>query len=141
LRLTRLGQAIEQHGAVRDNQSGDAAQHIRLPGRQMELAYPDIDPHVASARIEKGVAREAETGDVVMRRQMLVADANVHVPEIDDVAEILRRAVELLVCHGAIPLLRRILSPSGASSQRLARARRESRMTSRLRLRRGPIWR
>src|SRR6266542_5964291 len=118
-RLTHLGQAIEQRGAVRDNQSGDAAQHIRLPGRQMELAYPDIDPHVASARIEKGVAREAETGDVVMRRQVLVADANVHVPEIDNVTEILRRAVVLFVGHGAIPLQRGILSLSGTGSQRL----------------------
>ena len=67
----------------------------------MELAHPDIDPHVAGAGIEKGIAREAETADVVMRRQVLVANANVDVPEIDDVAEILTRAVVLLVCHGA----------------------------------------
>jgi hypothetical protein len=41
------------------------------------------------------------------------------VAEIDDVAEILRRAVVLFVGHGALPLQRRILSLSGASSQRL----------------------
>src|SRR4029453_6577600 len=85
----------------------------------MELAYPDIDPHVASARIEKGVAREAKTGDVVMRRQVLVADANVHVTEIENVTKILRGAVVLFVGHGAIPLQRGILSLSGTGSQRL----------------------
>src|SRR5262249_31932271 len=110
--LAYLRQAIEQRGAVRDDQSGDAAQHVRLPGRQMKLAYPDIDPHVAGAGIEEGVAREAETGDVIARGQLLVGDANIHVTEIDDVAEILRRAV-MLVCHGAIPLRSGILSRSG----------------------------
>jgi hypothetical protein len=55
----------------------------------MELAHPDIDPHVAGAGIEKRIAREAETADVVMRREVLVVNANVDVPEIDDVAEIL----------------------------------------------------
>ncbi len=100
-RLAQVYQALEQRGAVRHHQSGDAAQHVRLAGWQMELAHPDIDPHVAGACIEKGIAREAETADVVMRRQVLVANANVDVPEIDDVAEILTRAVVLLVCHGA----------------------------------------
>src|SRR6516225_1026337 len=111
----------------------------------MELAHPDIDPHVAGASVEKGITREAETGDVVVRRQVLVADADIDVPEIDDVAEILGRAIVLLVCHGVIPLLRGILSRSGSSSQRLAaRARRGSRgepiAGSRLRLRRRHVW-
>src|ERR1700746_182846 len=100
----------------------------------MELAHADIDPHVAGPGTEEGIAGEPEAGDVVTGRQALIADADIDVPEIDDVAEILRRAVKLLVCHGAIPLLRRILSPSGTSSQRLPLARRESRMTSRLRV-------
>src|SRR6516165_7222155 len=99
-RLAHLGQALEQRGAIGHNQSGNAAQHVRPPDRQMELAYADIDPHVAGAGIEERIAGEAETGDVVMGRQVLIADADIDVPEIDDVAEILGRAVELLVCHG-----------------------------------------
>src|SRR5262245_19089146 len=99
-RLAHLRQALEQRGAVRHDQAGDAAQHVGLPSRQMELAHPDIDPHVAGAGVEKGIAREAETSDVVVRRQVLVADADIDVPEMDDVAEILGRAIVLLVCHG-----------------------------------------
>src|SRR5207245_10706359 len=46
-RLAQLGQTVEQRGAVRDDQAGDAAKHVGLAGRQMELAHPDINPHVA----------------------------------------------------------------------------------------------
>src|SRR5215468_1668938 len=127
-RLAHLRQTLQQRRTIRHDQAGDAAQHVGLPSRQMELAHPDIDPHVAGAGVEKGIAREAETGDVVVRRQVLVADADIDVPEIDDVAEILGRAIVLLVCHGVIPLPRGILSRSGSCSQRLvARPRRGSR--------------
>src|SRR6266568_2471820 len=85
--------------------------------------------HLRQALEQHGAVRHDQPGNTAQHvglpdRQMELAHADIDVPEIDDVAEILRRAVELLVCHGAIPLLRRILSPSGASSQRLARARR-----------------
>src|SRR5262249_19434503 len=99
-RLAHLRQALEQRGAVRHDQSGDAAQHVRLPGRQMELAYADIDPHVAGAGIEERIAGEAEAGDVVMGRQALIADADIDVAGLDDVGWLLCRAVEWLVCHG-----------------------------------------
>src|SRR2546430_13972306 len=42
-------------------------------------------------------------------------------PEINDVAEILTRAVVLLVCHGAFLPTRGILSSSGSGSQRMRR--------------------
>src|SRR6266404_4416295 len=99
-RLAHLRQALEQRGAIRHDYPGDATQHVGLPSRQMELAHPDIDPHVAGAGVEKGIAREAETSDVVVRRQGLIADADIDVPKIDEVAEILGRAIVLLVCHG-----------------------------------------
>jgi hypothetical protein len=68
----------------------------------MELAHSNIDPHVAGARIEKGIAGKAEPGDVVVRRQVLIADADVDMAEIDDIAEIcLDRS--LFFCHGALP--------------------------------------
>src|SRR5262249_39092241 len=102
-RLAHLRQALEQRGAVRRDQPGNPAQHVRPPGRQMELAYADIDPHVAGASIEEGDAGEAETGDVGMGRQVLVADADIDVPEMAELAGILVRGVELLVCHGPYP--------------------------------------
>ena len=111
-RLAHLRQAIEQGGAVGHHQSGDAAQHVGLPVRQMELAHADIDPHQARAGIEKGVAGEAQAGDVIVRRQVLVGDADVDVPEIDDVAEVLGGAIVLLVGHGACSLPGEILSPA-----------------------------
>ena len=55
----------------------------------MELAHADIDPHQARAGIEKWIAGQAQPGDVVVRGQVLIGDADVDVPEIDDVAEIL----------------------------------------------------
>ena len=58
-RLAHLRQAIEQRRAVRHHQSDDAAQHVGLADRQMELAHADIDPHQARAGIEKRVARQA----------------------------------------------------------------------------------
>src|SRR5262245_14444907 len=117
-RLAQLGQTVKQGGAVRNDQAGDAAQHVGLARRQMELAHSDIDPHVASARVEKGIARETEAGDVILRRQALVADAEIDVPEIDDIAEILLRPVVLFFWHGAFPSLCAIVSPSGLTSQR-----------------------
>src|SRR5215470_2868189 len=46
--------------AARDHEAGGAAQDVRLAGRQVELAHPDIDPHDADAGVEKGVAGEPE---------------------------------------------------------------------------------
>jgi hypothetical protein len=46
---------------------------------------------------------EAEAGDVVVCRQVLIADADVDVSEIDDVAEVLCGAIVLLVGHMLLP--------------------------------------
>ena len=62
---------------------------------------PTLTHMLPRAGIEEGIAREPEAADVVMRRQVLVGDAHIDMPEIDDVAEILGCAVVLLVCHGA----------------------------------------
>ncbi len=61
---------------------------------------PDIHPHQAGAGVEKRIARETQCGDVIVRRQMLVGDADVDVPEIDDIAEILACAIVFLPSHG-----------------------------------------
>src|SRR5262245_39983746 len=120
-RLAHLGEAIEQRGAVGHDQAGDAAQHVGLPGGQVELAHADIDPHQPGAGIEKGIAGEAEAGDVIMRRQVLVADADIDMPEIDDVAQILGRAIVLLVGHSVRPSGRWILNVAARGSQRASR--------------------
>ena len=99
-RLAQLRQAVEQRGTIGHHQPGDAAQHVRLSHGQVELGRAHVHPHQAGAGIEERIAGEAEAGDVIMRRQVLIADADVDVPEIDDVAEILCRAIVLLVGHG-----------------------------------------
>jgi len=102
-RLAHLRQAVEQRGAVGHDEPGGAAQHVGSAGRQVELAHPDIDPHQPGAGVEEGIAGQPEAGDVIVRRQLLVGDADVDVPEIDDVAEVLAGAIVLLVGHGVGP--------------------------------------
>jgi hypothetical protein len=65
---SHLREAIEQRGTIRHHQPGDAAQHVGLSHRQVELAHADIDPHVAGPGIEEGVAGQAQAGDVVVCR-------------------------------------------------------------------------
>src|SRR5712675_3179060 len=90
---------------------------MRLAGRQMKLAHPDIDPHDADPDVEKGIARESEGADIIVCGQALVGDVDVEVAEIDDVADIGGGAIEFfprlavrrllvrryLVDHGKIP--------------------------------------
>src|SRR5277367_563412 len=45
--FARLAQPLQQRAAIRYHESGVAAQHLRFAARQMELAAPDVDPHVA----------------------------------------------------------------------------------------------
>ena len=59
----------------------------------MELAHAAIDPHIAGAGVEERIARVAETGDVKMRRLVLVVDADIDAADTDDVADILGGAV------------------------------------------------
>ena len=74
--------------------AGMAAQHLRLAGRQVELAAPDIDPHVGVGDHHVGIARQPEPDRVEQLRQALVRDLHVDVLEMDGVAEILGGAVE-----------------------------------------------
>src|SRR5262249_19355062 len=72
------------------HQPGHATQDFRCSHRQVELAHADIDPHVTGAGIEEWIARQSESADIVVGRNVLIADADVDMTEIDDVAEILR---------------------------------------------------
>ena len=94
--LADLRQSIEQRATVRNDQAGDAAEDVGSSYRQMKLSHADIDPHVAGAGIDKRVARETKAGNVIMRRQMLIGDADIHVADIDDVAKILGGTIILL---------------------------------------------
>src|SRR5262249_11828169 len=104
-RLSHLSETVEQRRAIRDHQAGDPAQDIRLPGRQMKLAHADVDPHVARTGVEERIASEPETTDVIPRRQVLIGDADIHVSEIDDVAEVLAGAVIVLAGHDVLARL------------------------------------
>jgi hypothetical protein len=73
-----------------------AAHHLRLAGRQVELAAPDIHPHVGVGRHHVWVARQPETRHVEQLREALVRNLDVDVLEMDRVAEVLGGAVELL---------------------------------------------
>src|SRR5207248_6526277 len=77
------------------------AQDIRFSRGQMELDHSDIDPHEPRAGVEERIAREPEAGDVVVGRQMLVGDAHVDVPEVDDIAEVLGCAIVFFFGHGS----------------------------------------
>jgi hypothetical protein len=99
------GEPGEQRLAARDHQRGVAAQHLRLAGRQVELAAPDIHPHVGVGRHHVRVARQPEPRHIEQLRQPLVRDLDVDVLEMDRVAEVLGGAVELLV-HWCVSELR-----------------------------------
>ena len=70
---------LQQRLAVGDHEADPSTQALR-PGhrRQMELAAPDIDPHIVDAGHHVGIAREAQATHVEDRRQPLVGN-----PEID----------------------------------------------------------
>jgi hypothetical protein len=80
--------------------AGDAAQHLRLAARQVELAAPDIDPHVGVGHHQVGIAREPEAGNVEQGGEPLVGDGDVDVLEMDDVADVLSGAIEVMLLHG-----------------------------------------
>src|SRR5262249_32771843 len=86
-RLTYAREAFEQGAAIGHHQSRHSAQDLRCSHRQMELAHADIDPHIAGAGIEERVARQSKSTDIEVRCDVLIADANIDVTEIDDIAD------------------------------------------------------
>ena len=93
-------QPLRQRSEVGHDQPDGAAEDLRRAGRQVELRFADVDPHVVHTRHEIGVARESEAGDVVDRGEALVRHRHVHVLELDDVADVFRGAIEACV-HAA----------------------------------------
>ena len=104
LRL-HAGEPLQQRLAAFDHDAGLAAQHLRLAGRQMELAAADVHPHVVVHHHQVRIAGEAEACAVEQRGDPLVRDRDVDVLEVDRIAEVLGGAVEGLGhrVHGAIP--------------------------------------
>jgi hypothetical protein len=100
-RFARMCQPLEQGVAIRRDEPDHATHDFRRTHRQMELAHADIDPHIARAGIKERIAGEPEPGHVILRRHVLIVDADIDVTEIDDVADILRGAVVTFVMHGA----------------------------------------
>src|SRR5204862_2041685 len=97
--LVDRGQARQQRQLAVHDDAGMATQHLCLPARQVELAAPDIDPHVGVGNHQIGIAREPEASDVEQGGEPLVGDGDVDVFEVDDVAEIFGGAIIGLL-HG-----------------------------------------
>ena len=100
-RLAHAGKPVQQGRAIRQHQARDPARKdLAAAGQQMELALPDIDPHIVGAGIDEGIAGEAEAGHVKQRGQALSGDGGVDMSETDDVADVLGRAIEMSLFHG-----------------------------------------
>ena len=57
---------------------------------------PTLIHMMPRAGVEEGIAGEPEPGHIIVRRQMLVGDADIDVAEVDDVADVLGGAVVVL---------------------------------------------
>src|SRR6185503_4775730 len=102
--LAHAGKPLQQRLAALHHDAGMAAQHLRIAGRQVELAAPDINPHVVVGDVEEGIAGEPQSDDVEQARDPLVRDLHVHVFEVDGIAEVLGRTIVCLlhVGHSAL---------------------------------------
>ena len=76
----------------------------------MELAAPDIDPHVGVGNHQVRVARQPEAGRIEQLRQPLVRHLHVDVLEMDRIAEVFCGAVELLHDGHSLSLVRTTLA-------------------------------
>src|SRR5438105_12199631 len=82
-----------------------ATQHLRLVGRQMELAPSHIDPHIVVRGHQIGVARESETHDIEQRRKALVRNGDVDVLKVNGISEVFGGAIECLLHDERVPNL------------------------------------
>src|SRR5262245_3662035 len=71
----------------------------------MELAAPDVHPHVVVGDVEIGIAREAKPDHVEQSGDPLIRDLHVDVLEMDRIAEVFRRAVVALLHVGYSALI------------------------------------
>src|SRR5208337_4726273 len=94
-------EAANERLAIGHHDSGVTAENLRWAGRQMELAAADVDPHVGWAGHQKGIARQAESGDVEDGRLLLVGDRYVDVFQRDDVAEVFGGSIKSTL-HGSL---------------------------------------
>jgi hypothetical protein len=99
-----LREPLQQRLAAFHHDAGVAAQHLRVAGRQMELAAPDIHPHVVVGDVEIGIARQAEPDHVEQPGDPLIRDLHIDVFEVHGIAEVFRRAIVSLlhVGHSAL---------------------------------------
>jgi hypothetical protein len=87
-------QPHHQRFAIRYYDSSVTAQNLRLIGRQVELAAPDIDPHVGSAGHQIRIPRQAESGEVKYSRDLLIGNRYVDVFQRDYVTEVFNGSIE-----------------------------------------------
>jgi hypothetical protein len=101
--LLRVFQPLQQRLEIGHHQTRRAAHHLwRIAGRQMELAAADIHPHVLEPGHQIRIAREPKAHQVEGDRLRLVGHRDVDMPKLNDVAEILGRAIELRPGHNRV---------------------------------------
>ena len=88
---------------VGDDQPDASSEHLRPPGRQVELLLAGIRPHVLGADHQVRVAGEPQADHVEQGGHDLVRNPHVDVLEREDVADVLAAAVEFLACHHGLP--------------------------------------
>src|SRR5205823_10367798 len=101
-RLTHARQPRGELVEVRNDDADDAAEHLGIAGRHVELLLADVDPHVGGPDHDVGIAGEPHPGHPEVRRRQLARDLHVDVLELDDVAHVLRCAIVLVALHRSL---------------------------------------
>ena len=79
---------------IRQHEADRPAETLRLAFRQMELLATGVDPHIGAADRQMRVAGQPQSGDVEIRRRLLVRDRQVNMLEENDVADVLGPGIE-----------------------------------------------
>ena len=94
-------QATLQVVKVRHDDADVAAPLLRRALRQVKLLRASVDPHVAGAEIDVGIARKAESADVEQGRDLLIRHREVDVLHVEHIADVLFASIELFrFSHG-----------------------------------------
>jgi len=95
----RVLEALLELPKARHDEAGGASQALdprrHRAARHVDLGAAEIEPDVLQAREDVGIARAAQPHHVEEHRKALVVDDAVEVLEVDDVADVLARAVVL----------------------------------------------
>src|ERR1700722_1612055 len=93
-KFAHFAQALHQRLPIRNHDANAPAHYLRFPAGKMELAAPDVDPHIDGAGHQEWIARQPKPGDVENRRDLLIGHGHIDVFEGDYIAEVFGGTVE-----------------------------------------------